>query len=147
MSNNINNFQIQLDNINKSFELILQEYYNAYPLSKLNPENSNFFNELSKDKGNLQSNHISIFELKNQLEQNIDNLNKDMKLKDKQIQEIKLANDKLEKELLNLKNGDNAAVGQLNDITNQFYNNFTFYLGLLGASSFLAYLSYKKYYS
>ena len=140
-----NDFQTQLDNINKTFELILQEYYRTYPLSKLNPENTNIFNNLSRDKSNLKANESNLFELKNNIEKNIYDLNTDMKIKNKQIIELKNANDKLEKELLILKNGNNAAVGQLDDITTSFYDKFTFYSGLLGVSVFLAYLSYSKY--
>jgi len=141
---NSNSFQTQLDNINKSFELILQEYYKNFPLLKLNPENQQFFNEVAQDKGNLQSNNISLFDLKNTLDSNIYDLNKDMKLKNKQIKELKSINDKLEKELLILKNGNNAAVGQLDDINTRFFDNITFSLGLLGISIFLSYISYNK---
>jgi hypothetical protein len=143
MSNN--KFQSQLDNINKSFQLILEEYYRTYPLSKLNPENQDIFNIVSKDTNNLKLNESNLFELKNMIEKNINDLNTDMTLKNKQIIEIKKANEKLEKELLLLKNGNNAAVGQLDDITTKFYDNFTFYFGLLAVSLFLGYLIYKKY--
>ena len=145
MQNNTNLYQTQLDNINKTFNIILQEYYKNFPLYKLNPENSYIFNVLSQDKSNLQSNQTSMFELKNSIEKQIDIFNKDMKLKNKQIRELKVINDKLENELLNLKNGNSAAVGQLDDINTTFYDTFTFSLGILGIASYLAYLSYSKY--
>ena len=143
--NNTNNYQNQLNNINTGFNLILDEYFRIYPLYKLNPENSSIFNQLSKEKANLQANQSSLFELKNEIQKQIKTFNDDMKLKNKQIQEIKIINDKLEEELFNLKNGNNAAVGQLDDINTKFYDNFTFSLGLFGITCYLAYHSYLKY--
>lgn len=145
MTNNRSSYQNQLDNINKTFTLILDEYYRIYPLSKLSPENSSIFNEFTKDKANLNENNSSIFELKNEIQKQIDDFNKDMKLKNRQIREIKSANDKLENELFNLKNGNNAAVGQLDDINTKFYDNITFSLGLLAISIFFTYRTYLKY--
>lgn len=145
MTNNRSSYQNQLDNINKTFTLILDEYYRIYPLSKLSPENSSIFNEFTNDKANLNENNSSIFELKNEIQKQIDDFNKDMKLKNRQIREIKSANDKLENELFNLKNGNNAAVGQLDDINTKFYDNFTFSLGLLAISIFFTYRTYLKY--
>lgn len=145
MEDNTSSYQAQLENINKTFDIILQEYFRIFPIYKLNPENSAIFNQLSNDKANLKSNQVSMFEIKNSIQQQIDTINKDMKLKNKQIREIKKTNDKLENELLNLKNGNNAAVGQLDDINTHFYDNITFSMGLLGIASYLAYLSYSKY--
>jgi hypothetical protein len=145
MQDNTNQYQNQLENTNKTFNIILQEYYQNFPLFKLNQDNTFIFNELSSDKANLKVNQTNIFELKNNIQKQIDDINKDMRLKNKQINEIKSINDKLEKELFNLKNGNHAAVEQLDDINTNFYDNITFSLGLLGIGSYLAYITYSKY--
>ena len=103
------------------------------PMTVLSPENA----ALAAAKILGISNH--------EIQKQIKTFNDDMKLKNKQIQEIKIINDKLEEELFNLKNGNNAAVGQLDDINTKFYDNFTFSLGLFGITCYLAYHSYLKY--
>lgn len=99
------------NDIEVRINIILDELKNTYVNYKLYPDVSEYRNVYLNNKQNLDSAHNDIFLLKNYLQSNLMNKNKEIEKKGKTIDELKKENSELNSRYKSLLSGNNAAVG------------------------------------
>ena len=102
-------YEKKLKELNDRYYLILDELITVYPKYKMSPEDSTYTSTYVTDKGNLTKLQKDLFLYKNNLEQTITTVGKDILVVDKQIAILEKENGLLKKRLDSLKEGQNAA--------------------------------------
>ena len=102
-------YEKKLKELNDRYYLILNELIAVYPKYKMSPESSMYASTYVTDKGNLTKLQKDLFLYKNNLENTIRALGKEILDIDKQIAKLEKENNILKKRLDSLKEGKNAA--------------------------------------
>jgi hypothetical protein len=147
------NYEKQYQQLNKDFELILNEYVQIYPTYKMNPEYSEYENLYAQAKQKLNKNKSDFFTLKTELNKIAQEDKTQEKSTasdviiskyDKDIEKIKYKNGILKGRLNSLKNNNNAAVGMKNQYKNIYDIELVYTIGLGGIVILLGYLTVMK---
>ena len=101
--------------LNKRYELIIDEIVKTYPNYKANPKFNAYSQAYKNNMANLQKLQTDYFLLKNNLNKDTDELQKDIKQIDEMLYELEEETKVKREEYAYLKNSDNAAHGQLTD--------------------------------
>lgn len=134
-------FSKQLKDINTTFLLAFDEYRKNYVLSKVHLNNNNYLKKLEKDVKTIKDTKGDMFELSNNIEYEINELNKEIKSGNNKIEELKKVNSELKIEMDKLLTGNNASEGQLSNIKEFSNTNLYSGLGLILLSGGLIYYS------
>ena len=127
-SNKINEIEVRIN-------LILDELKNTYVNYKLYPDVSEYQNVYLNNKQNLDNAKNDIFLLKNYLQSNLINKNKEIKEKGEIIDNLKKENSELNNRYKSLLLGNNAAIGLNNQQSGLYtlskYNLILTIIGIL----------------
>jgi hypothetical protein len=110
-------FNEKLSHLNKSINLLLDEFKKIYVLSKMYPENQEYQQQYANMIGGINQIQSKLFSVSNDVQVNIDNLNKEMLALDVQIKKEREKNKKLKIKLGIIENKSNAASEMINDYT------------------------------
>ena len=119
--NSIEEYKRNIDSLNKSFHLILEEIGNTYPLFKLYPDVKEYRENYERDVSNLENIKSEIFLLMTNLQNDVNNLTKTSSDLNRKIDKLNKDNDSLKRKLSNFRNQDNAAYGELQTRIKNFY--------------------------
>ncbi len=97
------------------YNIIIAEIVKTYPNYKANPSFNSFETSYKTNISNLQQLQGDVFLLKNELNKNIDTMQRDIKHVDETIFKMDEENKVLKAQLNDLNNSDNAAQGMLLD--------------------------------
>ncbi len=135
-------FNQNIKELNQRYFLIIDEIVKTFPKYKSSPKLNSFEEPYNKNINNLRNLQAEYFLLKNNLNKNTDELQKEIKQIDDVLyvleEEIKV----LTRELRDLNNSDNAASGMFTDSRNlyniQFFGNTILFIIIfsMGVSSF-----------
>lgn len=128
------NYTKKLDEINDGFYLILDELVSLLPNYRTYPNLTVYSEKYGKSLQNFKENQSDFFMLKNEMETDLDTIDKNIENKNSQINkldlEIKLLKDKLD----SLTNSNDAGEGMLTDtelLHNQKYTGNWILLGTI----------------
>ena len=127
-----------LKELDQKYYLILNEYSQIYPKSKTYSKIPAYKKSLEEDTSNLQDLQNDFFLLRNELENEIENMSKEINKTDKMITKLDKDNEKLNSSLSGLEQASDSAVGMFND-SQLLYNNYLLgncylLMGIVGAS-------------
>lgn len=105
----------QLDVLNGSIELLLNEFKKAFVLSRMYPENQEVQQQFSNMENQMNTIKSKMFTTLNEVEVNIDELNKKLLKLNVEIKKERRQNSILKKKLGMLENESNAASEMIND--------------------------------
>lgn len=138
-------YRLLINERKKSFNNLLNEIVNSYPLFKINKNIDTYRNTYKKDVENLEKIKSNIFLTSNDLQNDSKLLTNFIKEKNKIIEKLNKENKKLTKELNTLENQDNAADGEFENRIKNYYIKLTENLILLGLSiSLIIFYGYHK---
>ena len=120
-----------LKELNTRYYIILSEFANTYPKYKTYPTLSQYSDSIETDEQNLQELQSEFFQLKNNLENNISELERDIFRNNRKISVLEKENKILSSKITGMNDSSAAAVGMFNDIQLQ-YNQYLFGNFLLG---------------
>ena len=120
-----------LKELNVRYYIILSEFATTYPKYKTNPTITQYSDAIKTDEENLQELQSEFFQLKNNLENNISELGRDVFRTNRKISILDKENKILSSKITNMDNSSAAAIGMFNDIQLQ-YNQYLFGNVLLG---------------
>lgn len=125
----------KMNDIEIRINLILDELKNTYVNYKLYPDVSEYQNVYLNNKQNLENAHNDLFLLKNYIQSNLINKNKEIEEKGKKIDELKKENSELNNRYKSLLLGNNAAIGLNNQQSGLYtlskYNLLLTIIGIL----------------
>ena len=141
-------FDEKINNIKNQFFSALDDFKKYYVYYNKNPEVNEFQNYYANSKGQLQTMSRDLFMTSNNIDKNIELLDKQMSEMTMKLQDEKKLNGELEKLLNNLKNTYNGSEILIDDSKNeynlQYYYNIEIFLGIILISGLLATLFRKK---
>lgn len=128
-----------LQDLDKTYRLILQEFSTSYPNAKINPDDQNYIDALQTVENNLNETEGELFQLNNNLERDIRTLGRDSKIINKKINEVQKENKHLKKRLNGMSGSKEAAIGMFDDIQlryNQYLlGNCIFLIAIIGVGA------------
>ena len=131
------NYTNKLHELNSRMNITISEKAHIYPQFKLYPNNEKINKLYKTDLKNMKNLSKDFFMLHNDLQNEINLLGKSIKTADKELIVLDKENEKLLRELNNLKNSDFAAKGMYDDIQFQYnqalFGNIMFFSVLLGS--------------
>lgn len=131
------NYKNKLHELNSRMNITISEKTHIYPQFKLYPNNEKINKLYKTDLKNIKNLSKDFFMLHNDLQNEINLLGKSIKTADKELIVLDKENEKLLRELNNLKNSDFAAKGMYDDIQYQYnqalFTNIMFFSVLLGS--------------
>jgi hypothetical protein len=110
-------FNEKLNTLNGSVNLLLDEFKKNYVISNMNPSNQEYQQQYSNIVAGLNELQSKLFTISNDVQVNIDKINKDMIALDIQISNEREKNKELKKKLGIIDNKNNAASEMINDYT------------------------------
>ena len=138
-------------NINEqkiSFNNLLDEIVNSYPLFKINTNIDSYQKTYEIDIENLEKLKSKIFLNLNNLQNDSIRVTNFIEKKNQDIEKFNIENKKLNKELNTLENQDNAAYGELNMKIESYYikliENLILFGSAIGLTIFYGYYLKKK---
>lgn len=114
-------FNEKLTQLNGSVDLLLDEFKKIYVISKMHPANQEYQQQYANMVAGLDQLQSKLFSTSNDVQVNIDNLNKSMVSLDIEIRKEREKNKELKKKLGIVENKTNAASEMINDYT-QIYD-------------------------
>jgi len=120
-----------LKELNTRYYIILSEFTKTYPKYKTYPTLSQYSDAIETDEQNLQELQSEFFQLKNNLENNISELGRDIFRNNRKISIIEKENKIFSTKITGMNDSSAAAIGMFNDIQLQ-YNQYLFGNILLG---------------
>lgn len=122
MSDKFNN---KLRDVKRSFELALSELKVSMYNSRINPGNEALRNQMTADQELVENAKVKLFEMKNEVHQELEKLEEAISKSDRKVDELKVSNNKLIKEKQSLENSDEAAEPRL--VNTERYQQTTMY--------------------
>jgi hypothetical protein len=123
-SNYINNFtktnkyKEKIDELDSGINLLLGEFKKLYVITKMHPTNEEYQTQYQNIINNLATVLTKLFSVSNDVQINIDNLNKKLFEVDVLIREEREKNEKLKRKLGIVENKSNAASEMISDYKN-----------------------------
>jgi hypothetical protein len=123
-SNYINNFtktnkyKEKIDELDSGINLLLGEFKKLYVITKMHPTNEEYQTQYQNIINNLATVLTKLFSVSNDVQINIDNLNKKLFEFDVLIREEREKNEKLKRKLGIVENKSNAASEMISDYKN-----------------------------
>ena len=123
-SNNINNFtktnkyKEKINELDSGINLLLGEFKKLYVITKMHPTNEEYQTQYQNIINNLATVLTKLFSVSNDVQINIDNLNKKLFEVDVLIREEREKNEKLKRKLGIVENKSNAASEMISDYKN-----------------------------
>jgi len=114
-------FNEKMTQLDGSVDLVLDEFKKIYVLSKMYPENQEYQQQYANMIGVLNQIQSKLFTIDNDVQVNIDQLNKTMIALDIEIKREREKNKELKRKLGIIENKTNAASEMINDYT-EIYN-------------------------
>lgn len=114
-------FNEKITQLNGSVDLLLDEFKQIYVISKMHPANQEYQQQYANMVGGLDQLQSKLFSTSNDVQVNIDNLNKAMVALDIEIRREREKNKELKRKLGIVENKTNAASEMINDYT-QIYD-------------------------
>lgn len=114
-------YEKTMKELNQRYYLILDELVEVFPKNKMYPDYLAYSKPFKNDMSNLIKLQSDFFLYKNDLETDIETLDKEIKSVNEQIENLEIENKQLNKTLESLKNSNNASHGMLSD-TKLLYN-------------------------
>jgi predicted AlkP superfamily phosphohydrolase/phosphomutase len=114
-------FNEKLSQLNGSVDLLLDEFKKIYVISKMHPANQEYQQQYANMVAGLDQLQSKLFSTSNDVQLNIDKLNKAMVVFDIQIRRERDKNRELKRKLGIIENKTNAASEMINDYT-QIYD-------------------------
>jgi hypothetical protein len=114
-------FNEKITQLDGSVDLLLDEFKKIYVLSKMYPENQEYQQQYANMIGGLNQIKSKLFTIDNDVQVNIDQLNKMMIALDIEIKREREKNKELKRKLGIIENKTNAASEMINDYT-EIYN-------------------------
>lgn len=140
-------FDEKINNIKTQFFSALDDFKKYYVYFNKNPEVNEFQNYYSNSKSQLQNLSRDLFLTTNNIDKNIDILDKEITAISIQLEDEKKLNKEMMEILKNLQNTQNGSEILINDskseYNQQYYKNVEIFIGMLIVSSLLAAL-FKK---
>lgn len=118
---NTDQFNEKISQLDGSVDLVLDEFKKIYVLSKMYPENQEYQQQYANMVGGLNQIQSKLFTIDNDVQINIDKLNKIMIDLDIEIKRERDKNRELKRKLGIIENKTNAATEMINDYT-EIYN-------------------------
>ena len=135
------NYTKKLDELNDGFYLILDELVTVLPNYRTYPTLTVYSEKYGKNLQNFKENQADFFMLKNEMENDLGNIDETIETKNSKINqldsEIKVLKDKLD----SLTNSNDAGEGMLTDTELLHYQNYTGNWILLGTLLGLCYMN------
>ena len=114
-------YEKKIKELNQRYYLVLDELVKLFPKNKMFPNYLAYSKPFTNDMSNLIKLQADFFLFKNNLESDIDTLDKEIKNINEQIENLEQENKQLTKRLESLQNSNNASHGMLSD-TKLLYN-------------------------
>jgi len=111
----VSDYNASLKELNKEYYTVLDEMVKVFPKYKMYPTFQSYSKEYTTDMGTINKIQTEFFLFRNNLESDIDKLNKDIKKVNKEIAHLESENNELSKNLDYLNNSNNASHGMLSD--------------------------------
>ena len=124
LESNINNFtktnkyKEKIDELDSGINLLLDEFKKLYVITKMHPTNEEYQTQYQNIINNLATVLTKLFSVSNDVQINIDNLNKKLFEFDVLIREEREKNEKLKRKLGIVENKSNAASEMISDYKN-----------------------------
>jgi hypothetical protein len=130
-----NKFNEKIDTIKSQFFSVLDDFKKYYVYFNKNPEVNEFQNYYSNSKGQLQIMNRDLFLVTNNIDKNIEMLNKTMLSLSVKLEDEKKLNKEMIKLVSNLENTQNGSEVLINDSKTkyniQYYKNSEIFIGIL----------------
>ncbi len=107
----------KLNTLNGSVNLLLDEFKKIYVISKTHPSNQEYQQQYSSMVAGLNELQSKLFTISNDVQVNIDKINKEMIALDNRIRNEREKNKELKRKLGIIDNKNNAASEMINDYT------------------------------
>lgn len=114
-------FKENLNELNGKVDLILDEFKKVYVISKMNPANEEYQQQYANMVAGINQIQSKLFSMSNDVQVNIENINKAMLSFDIEIRKEREKNKELKRKLGIVDNKTNAASEMINDYT-QIYD-------------------------
>ncbi len=114
-------FNEKINQMNGSIDLLLEEYKKICILSKMHPANQEYQQQYENMKSGLNHVQSTLLSISNEVQQNINKLNRELLLLDADIKKEKELNKELKKKIGFMENKTNAASEMIDDY-NQIYD-------------------------
>ena len=127
----------KIKELNERYKIILNEFTHTYPEYKVYPEMETISKSFATDSGNLLELQSEFFQLRDNIQHEIQQRSNKIDKTDIQIKILEEKNKKLMGELNGLENDKDASIGMLDDIQlryNEFLlGNWILFISLVGA--------------
>jgi CII-binding regulator of phage lambda lysogenization HflD len=114
-------FYEKLNELNGKVDLILDEFKKVYVITKMNPSNEEYQQQYANMVAGINQIQSNLFSMSNDVQVNIDNINKAMLSLDIEIRRERKKNKELKRKLGIVENKTNVASDMINDYT-QIYD-------------------------
>ena len=114
-------FNDKLDELNETVDLVLDEFKKIYVISKMHPANQEYQQQYANIVSGLDQIQSKLFSTSNDVQVNIDKINKGMLKLDVEIKKEREKNKDLKRKLGIVENKSNASSEMINDYT-QIYD-------------------------
>lgn len=108
-------YDTTLKDLNKRYYSVIEKLAKYFPRTKLYPDVKAYSNPFNNDTSELNKLQTDFFLFKNDLESDIDHLDKDIRNVNDQIAHFEKENKELSEKLASLRNSNDASYGMLND--------------------------------
>ena len=127
----------KIKELNERYKIILNEFTHTYPEYKVYPEIETISQSFAADSGNLLELQAEFFQLRDNIQHEIQERSNKIDKTDIQIKILEEKNKKLMGELNGLENDKDASIGMLDDIQlryNEFLvGNWILFISVVGA--------------
>ena len=127
----------KIKELNERYKIILNEFAHTYPQYKVYPEIETISKSFAADSGNLLELQTEFFQLRDNIQHEIQQRSNKIDKTDIQIKILEEKNKKLMSKLNGLENDKDASIGMLDDIQlryNEFLlGNWILFISLVGA--------------
>jgi len=127
-------FEETVNTYSQQFSSILDDFKKAYVLHNMSPDNNEYQNNYNNKKGQLDSIFSKLFVTTNNIQTEIEKLNKEIGIIDKKIQSEKAMNQKLTKGMSQIITSDNGSSKLIDETTDmykiQYISNIMIIVGI-----------------
>jgi len=128
-------FASKLNNLNETMPLLLDEFQKAYVFYNMAPASEEYKNFYYNARNNVISTNTQLFMTTNDIQKNIETINKDLIILNKNIQKQKKINEKLKKELSSVDSNMDSSKQRINEYTemyrSKYLSNITVFIGIV----------------
>ena len=137
-------YQQKLDNIKTTFSLATDEYISNYPQAKMNPTVQSYQTPFLNTQNTINNVNAELFLLEHETSSSIESISKEIKEASDQISDLRVSNEKLEEDAINIKGANLGSKKRYSDSQQRSFLDLYSSIGL-GIVAFYTFVKMRNF--